>query len=99
MKRRFSPSAVCLMLLLSGGAALAATAARHDPPSPVSTPSWGHFFIAKGGYWADRPAEYRKELKRHHRGGRNSPTWDPTACNHFAWTVVSSYDREFEQGG
>src|SRR4029077_15593933 len=53
----------------------------------------------KGGYWADRPAEYRKELKRHHYGGAGSRTWDATACNHFAWKVVSAYDRDFEQGG
>jgi hypothetical protein len=99
MDRRLSPFPAYLLLLIAGGTGLAATGARRELRSRQPNQSWGQYFIVTGGYWADRPAEYRKELKRHHSGGRGSPTWDPTACNHFAWTVVSNYDREFEQGG
>jgi hypothetical protein len=99
MNRRLSPFSACLLGLLAGGAGLAAALAERQPQSSAAKAGWGHTFIQKGGYWADRPAEYRKELQRHHYGGRGSRTWDPTACNHFAWKVVSAYDREFEQGG
>src|SRR5262245_36599062 len=99
MDRRLTPFSSWVLLVLAGGAGPAAGAAWRDARSPAPNPGWGHDFIGKGGYWADRPAEYRKELQRHHYGGPRSRTWDPTACNHFAWKVVSAYDREFEQGG